>query len=314
MSGGFESYVWTDAEEQVTNDRGLRFQYIHDYYGRVRSFYDSEENLWVLKSVNHDSPEIPLQRALASHPSPSNHTLPAEIISCSGTYLILTPFIMESYVVGWESLEELFTAAEQYFEGLQFMHQLGIAHLDLHAENLMYDRKPHSATGALATQGRRAYIIDFGLSKRFNPLYGFTNGTTLVPFEKDVGHYPPPEGIEAVNPYGYDIYCMGWVIRFFCGNMSWGSSPPPVRVTPAIWALCDTLASDDSKRRPSAVHARALVGLLRIWVKMTRWLYWVLPLHVADGIELCGWRIIDWIVHCSGVQYTQTTTGRKLKV
>ncbi|KAI0093351.1 kinase-like domain-containing protein [Irpex rosettiformis] len=300
MYNEFESYIWTDAEEKATMDKGLTFRRIHDYCGRVRGFYDADEQIWILKSVAHDSPEIPLQNMLASHPSPLNHTLPAEVIPCSGTYLILTPFIMEASIVTWESLDEIFVVAEQYLEGLQFMHQLGIAHLDLHAENLMYDREPHSTTGPLATRGRRAYIIDFGLSKQFPPISGLTNGTTVVPFQKNVGHYDPPEGIEAVNPYAYDIYCMGWVIESFCMSTTWDCDrPPPIRVTPAIWALCATLSSDDSEKRPSAGHALALVRLLRVWVKMTRWLYWFLPYHDADGIELCGWRIIDWIVHCS---------------
>ncbi|KAI0093347.1 hypothetical protein BDY19DRAFT_421794 [Irpex rosettiformis] len=223
------------------------------------------------------------------------------------------PFITEAYVVAWKSLDEMFAATEQYLEGLRFMHQLGIAHLDLHAENLLYAKRPHGATGPFTIQEKRAYIIDFGLSKQFSPISGLTNGTTVVPFEKDVGHYPPPEGIEAVNPYAYDIYCMGWVVRFFCSNITWNSVhiPPPIRATPAIWALCDTLASDDPKGRPSAGHAQALVRLLRIWVRMTRWLYWVLPYHDADGIELCGWRIIYWIVHCSRVP--RSSKARRLK-
>ena len=54
-----------------------------------------------------------------------------------------------------------------------------------------------------------------------------------------------------------------------------------IRVTPAVWAFTSVLASNDPKERPSATHALALVRLLQLWVKMTRWLYWALPYHSA---------------------------------
>ena len=37
-----------------------------------------------------------------------------------------------------------------------------------------------------AVREGRAYFIDFGLSKRFPPVPGFDNGTTAVPFQKNV--------------------------------------------------------------------------------------------------------------------------------
>ena len=104
---------------------------------------------------------------------------------------------------------------------------------DLHAENLIYARDPHNAVGDLAVQEGRAYFIDFGISKRFPPLSGFTNGTTTTPFEEGLGHYPPPEGIEAVNPYAYDMYCMGWVIR----HISWVRTFPLLLVLIIQYAL-----------------------------------------------------------------------------
>ena len=87
---------------------------------------------------------------------------------------------------------------------------------DLHAENLLYASESRHGAGDLKVKAGRAYFIDFGISQRFSPIFGLTNGTTTVPFQQDLGHYPPPEGIEAVNPYAYDMYCMGEVINYFC--------------------------------------------------------------------------------------------------
>ncbi|KAI0728098.1 kinase-like domain-containing protein [Irpex lacteus] len=300
-SDSYHEYIWSDAEIHAITERRLIFKRSYDYYERVRSFFDTTGALWVLKSVDSNSEELVTLKFLSSCPSSSNHTLPTEIIPCGDTCLIRMPFVRDGSLVLWKSIEEIYDATEQYLEGLQFMHRLGIAHLDIAWRNVVYAQNSHPAIDSLAVSIRRAYFIDFGCAKRFLPVVGYSNGSTVIPFPPNTGHYPPPEGNEAVNPYAYDMYCMGWVLNCFCRSTVYDRVRyvTPIRFPLTLWELSTTLLADNPNMRPSATHSLCLLRLMKIWVKMSRWFHWFLPYHYADGTELCGWRIISWIIHCS---------------
>ena len=87
-----------------------------DYCGRVRQFYDANDELWILKSINHTSLEVDILRTLASYPSPSNHTFPTEIISCDDTYLLLMPCCHPATSVAWRSIDEILNVTGQYLQ------------------------------------------------------------------------------------------------------------------------------------------------------------------------------------------------------
>lgn len=55
------------------------------------------------------------------------------------------------------------------------------------------------------------YYIDFG-STRLLPS-GPGTGTHIYDWADAGGHYEPPEGQDVVDPYAYDIFCLGHAFR-----------------------------------------------------------------------------------------------------
>lgn len=86
---------------------------LKDYFGRVRGYLGTDTEYWILKSVDSDSSELDVLRVLLSCRSPEDHTVPAEIIPCGGTHLILMPYVEPLLYVPWTSIDEVIDAMEQ---------------------------------------------------------------------------------------------------------------------------------------------------------------------------------------------------------
>ncbi|KAI0337436.1 hypothetical protein BDW22DRAFT_944753 [Trametopsis cervina] len=186
-------------------------------------------------------------------------------------------------------------------QGLEFMHENGIAHFDVHETNMVVCSKPSLATSPFPVQVSRCYLTDFGSSKELPPPPKGSHGDICVPFFPMGGHYDPPEGRDDVNPYAYDIYCTGRTALSMCRVANSYAlnfqRKGRVRVPPALWLFCEMLSNKDPRMRPTASQSITLLQIASRWNKMTQWLYWFAPYHVADGVNLFGWRYIIWLVY-----------------
>ena len=69
----------------------------------------------VVKSLDADSTELAILKVLLDHPSPRNHTIPAELLPCEETTLALMPGLSLTSGLGvWPTFERI----------LQFSHEL----------------------------------------------------------------------------------------------------------------------------------------------------------------------------------------------
>lgn len=60
----------------------------------------------------------------------------------------------------------------------------------------------------------QAFYIDFGSSRHMPS--GPESGAVIHDYKRMGGHFPPPEGTDALDPYAYDIYSMGATILDVC--------------------------------------------------------------------------------------------------
>ncbi|KAI0337439.1 hypothetical protein BDW22DRAFT_1364065 [Trametopsis cervina] len=299
-------YKWSEEELQIPKDRRLTFYKYQDLWQRVRSFRDEHGTLLVLKSVDPDNEqfariELRVLRRLLAISSSRNHTIPVEIVPCNETSIIVMPWLIEVTFLPWHSLDTLMDVIWQVLQGLEFMHENGIAHFDIHTTNLVVCRKPSVPTSPFQVQESRCYLIDFGSSKELPPPPRGSHGNICVPLLPMGGHYVPPEGEDSVNPYAYDIYCTGQTALSMCYKASLYAVHIPrngrVRVPPALWMFCEILSNNDPRMRPTASQSMTLLQIVSRWNKMTQWLYWFAPYHVADGVNLFGLRYIIWLVY-----------------
>ena len=84
----------------------------------------------------------------------------------------------------------LFSIAKQLIEGVAFMHEQGVAHLDIKPENIIVD----SSTGRLS-------IIDYSVSQRVSGPDEMFAG-----FSGTLGHVAPKVGHEPYSPIRADLW------------------------------------------------------------------------------------------------------------
>ncbi|KAI0345825.1 hypothetical protein BDW22DRAFT_1353433 [Trametopsis cervina] len=299
-------YEWSEEELQIPIHRRLTLHRYQDLQQRVRSYSDEYGTLLVLKPVDKDNEqsariELRVLQRLLTTSSSRNHTIPAEIVPCSATSVVVMPWLNEITFLSWHSLDTLTDVIRQVLQGLEFMHENGIAHFDIYETNVVVCCEPSLPTSPFPVQESRCYLIDFGSSKELPPPPRGGHGDICVPFLPTGGHYDPPEGKDSVNPYAYDIYCAGRTAWNACERASLYARRIPskgrVRVPPALWEFCKMLSDNDPRMRPTASQSIKLLQITWRWNKMTRWLYWFAPYHVADEVNLFGWQYIIWLVY-----------------
>ncbi|KAG1746005.1 kinase-like domain-containing protein [Suillus paluster] len=196
---------------------------------------------------------------------PKNHCVPfLDVLSIPNEedkQIVVMPLLLDFTRPRFDTVGEVVECFRQLFEGLLFMHNNHVAHRDCMSRNIMMDAKdlylepyhpvkPHmkrdfSGYVKHFTRTQRPpkyYLIDFGLSRRYNateenPLeYPIFGGDKSVPeFQKNAD--------VPMNPFPTDIYYLGNVIRqqFLHARLGLEFLKP----------LVDDMVQDDPSKRPT---------------------------------------------------------------
>ena len=139
---------------------------------------------------------------------------------------------------------------------------------DLDPANMVYSSET-IPVGPFQIHKDKIYLIDFGSSRFFTD--GPAKGIRINDFRMLGGHFLPPEGMDSVDPYAYDVFCLGnvltilhlvhVVINAFCFVTHWhylqemADQNPGIQVPEVVVAFCDRLQDDDPCKRPTAKEA-----------------------------------------------------------
>ncbi|RPD68598.1 hypothetical protein L226DRAFT_473218 [Lentinus tigrinus ALCF2SS1-7] len=95
----------------------------------------------------------------------------------------------------------------QILEGIEGMHRVNIAHMDIAKFNILCTwNKDHIHHPHL--QPDTIYFIDFGSSRQFDAGPGRQPAVELGPAQ-----YKPPLEMQAFDPFSWDIMCAGMLLR-----------------------------------------------------------------------------------------------------
>ncbi|EMD41403.1 hypothetical protein CERSUDRAFT_109991 [Gelatoporia subvermispora B] len=285
-----EEYNWQQDELEALINRGIRLQGQMDPKNKVRVAYDTCQRECIVKVMSNDSDELDVLQRLLALPSPRNHVIPCELIRCKSSTLAFMPLlrVLSGHIIPYHGVQSILDFMTQMVEALDFMHEHYIAYSDVANLNIVAPSKntPAEFPPFSITRGRY-YIIDFG-SSRVLPK-GPGEGLLVGDFFQYPGHFMPPEGTDAVDPYAYDVYSLGETIHDVCEAARHRAQ---IQAPRSVLHLVNTLRSPDPSRRPTM---RQLVGITRaicFWVSNTTWLYKVFPAIIADYLDYYGWRLI----------------------
>ncbi|KAM5541273.1 hypothetical protein V8D89_005202 [Ganoderma adspersum] len=164
---------------------------------------------YVIKVLDSATEEGAISERLQEHPLSPNHGLPAEIIP-SEPRLLVMPFVGRLSSVDYKNRPSSFflDLFYQIIEGVEYMHRLQIAHLDICYNNVAYAKPREAATDARLVADK-VYIIDFHTSRQLGLGPGRQPPIVLPPSQEK-----KPSGVTALDPYSFDVYCAGSLMQF----------------------------------------------------------------------------------------------------
>ncbi|KAI9059999.1 hypothetical protein FKP32DRAFT_1656773 [Trametes sanguinea] len=225
----------------------------------------SKEPVYVVKILDTNTEEREInQRLLQDLACPRNHTIPAELTPLeSGHPLLIMPWVLQSYndhIRQDTSLYDKLGLCLQVLEGVEYLHDHRIAHLDICLGNFVASSNdPHQHYPGLTP--RKVYIIDFGCARQL-PL-----GPGVQPaIELPSSQMPKPNGLKYMDPYSWDVYCTADIMRGILEDNLDGRPLPTIPRLYIDWVSGrERGCMGPCHCRPTARRARQVLVVLR-WV------------------------------------------------
>ncbi|GBE81004.1 hypothetical protein SCP_0307270 [Sparassis crispa] len=157
-----------------------------------------------LKFVKDGNPEIEILQYLSRIDSPANHTIrPIRVWPIEGGRIV-SMSVGGGWITYLEDLDaRLWGASQQLFEAVGFMHDHGVAHMDLKPGNIVIP----PVYGKLS-------IIDFSIAERVKG-----PGHKLMGYVGTRGYAAPEVGRAAYCPIRADLWSCGKVIQELCEDV-----------------------------------------------------------------------------------------------
>ncbi|TCD63761.1 hypothetical protein EIP91_004976 [Steccherinum ochraceum] len=290
-------YKWRDDELRALAERGLKLgtRGGYDRFNRVQPCYTREHTSVqaVAKAVQKGSSEaVVLQRLLDLSCSVSN-VIPTEIVECEHSTLLIMPFLrsVRTAYPNSLSMEQYLQLFTQMIDSLSDMHERNIAFIDIDTDNMVWSEKAFSFNSCDIKAGSLFYI-DFGSARQLPA--GPGSGVTLADGRVLGGHFKPPEGEEDLDPYAYDIYCLGGTLKSICQNvqnmapqMGWSIHFPL-----SLHCFIDVLHNSDPAQRPPIRLAKRLWSELRNWITVMKEIPTRTPAQ-TDAIDMKMWQTVS---------------------
>jgi hypothetical protein len=222
--------------------------------------------------------EVDIATYLSSEPlksEPTNHSVPVyevlKVPDVEDRVILVMPLLRWYDRPRFQTVGESVDFFQQIFEGLQFMHKHLVAHRDCNGLNIMMDgsmypnswhpsrdymKRDFSGEAKHRTRTQRPpkyYLIDFGISRRFNPDDPSPKAVPILGGDKTVPEFQ--KSAEACDPFPTDVYYIGNTIRqdFIKKRVGFGF----------MEALVDDMVQDDPSKRPTMDQVVERFGHIR---------------------------------------------------
>ncbi|RPD78671.1 hypothetical protein L226DRAFT_551286 [Lentinus tigrinus ALCF2SS1-7] len=200
----------------------------------------SDNSLVALKQVSarlnpHEIEVVQFLNNEKHRSDPHNHTVPIldvlPVPDDPDVTVLVMPLLRTCDEPSWRTVGEVVAFLFQVFEGLQYMHELNVAHRDCMAMNIMYDPRTmypnmyHPQDLSKTRDWKRGvkvydrtsrpvryYFIDFGISRRYNPEDGPPREHPILGGDKTAPEFKDWKG-DLLDPFPTDIYYIGNMIQ-----------------------------------------------------------------------------------------------------
>ncbi|PIL34768.1 hypothetical protein GSI_02555 [Ganoderma sinense ZZ0214-1] len=224
--------------------------------------YGSTIQQYVVKVLDPTTEECSINERLQNNLSSPNHGLPCEVIP-SEPRLLVMPFVGGLNSINYMNRPTSFFLDVYYqiIEGVEYLHRLQIAHLDICFGNIASASPYQASTDARLVAGK-VYLIDFHTSRQLALGPGLQPPIVLPPSQVD-----KPLDVTTLDPYSFDVYCAGKVMqRVLLYTALKEPDFPWIPVRYAQWVVGNERergCTGVCRCRPTARRARQVLTVLR---------------------------------------------------
>lgn len=227
-----------EVVDQLVQRNCIYQTFVASNVARIRHIPSGSD--YILKYIPSNNSEEDILRYLSgldSDENLENHTVqPIWFWRVSAGTLVLMPLCgvkLGDMLLG--PRHDLLSLCRQLIEGVAFMHEHGVAHLDLKPENVLVG----APDGCLS-------IIDFSVSEKVGSVNDMMKG-----FVGTTGHTAPEVGRVSFSPILADVWACGHLLKDLCMkyNESWHRD--------VILGICEELTREDPRQRPRLVEVAA---------------------------------------------------------
>ncbi|RDX46417.1 hypothetical protein OH76DRAFT_1406924 [Lentinus brumalis] len=217
---------------------------------------------YVVKIVKEFSQEAEIYDQLKQYSRASpNHTVPCDVIrNESQLPLLIMPCVShyDDQIFSDWNITQVVDYFRQIVEGLEFLHDHRIVHLDLRFDNLVLTQRWDVEYHKDLELGK-VYIIDFSESRQL-PL----GPRQQPPIDLPQSIIPKPLDMQRFDPYSFDVYCIGRVLDATL-TLVYSSRPKPwVLQRYAKWLIgAERGCTGVCRCRPTARRARQIIVALQ---------------------------------------------------
>ncbi|KAI0632473.1 hypothetical protein C8Q77DRAFT_1125892 [Trametes polyzona] len=233
--------------------------------------------------MDEDDHESMIYELLQRDKSPRNPILPCELIGTKPKPVLLMPCVphIRELQLAKGPLSDLLGLFIQVVDGVRFLHDQRIAHMDICHGNTLVAREEDSQIHKGIVAGK-VYLIDFHTSRQLSSGPGVQRAIRLP-----CTQVPPPPGVERLDPYSWDVYCLGRLLEELVKNTYRAGTRPPRAVHRAIdWLVGEERGCAGVCRcRPTAHQAYWVLTILR-WAVRAAELCGILPSRIRQPLPV----------------------------
>ncbi|KAI0643070.1 hypothetical protein C8Q79DRAFT_916459 [Trametes meyenii] len=227
---------------------------------------------YVVKILREDGLEGEIYEYLMKIPDKRNHTPPCEVIRDSERpSILIMPHMtdmnrLSGYITNW-SLSEFLAIFLQIIEGVEFMHEHRIVHMDICSGNTAAACSREVQEHPHLTE-EKMYFIDFETAQRLSASPGI-QGAVSLPETQVV----PPDGMDRMDPYSWDMFCVGKLFEDMAERVyRWKGSPPWLVKRITEWLVGKERGCTGVCRcRPTPRRVRQVVSILQPLIRTWEW-------------------------------------------
>ncbi|KAI0640575.1 hypothetical protein C8Q79DRAFT_444579 [Trametes meyenii] len=267
--------AWLKSHPELKRRGIVLTETLKPSYVFATNWRDQSVAAYAVKLLEPDTEEATIYERLALDSTPSNPSIPCEVVRSGEPDMLIMPHIYEINCVNYMkfSLSAVLGVFLQVVKGIEYLHARNIAHLDVCVGNTLIAFNEQARFNSQLV-ANKVYIIDFHTSRQLEFGPGRQHAIPIT-----VSQVKPPLGLKYFDPYSWDVYCLSDLWEYMMEfKYSFGAPRPWIALRITRWLMgSERGCTGPCRCRPTARRVRQVLTAVRLVLRVTELVTW--PFH-----------------------------------